>query len=356
MVVSCGIGNYDVLDKYASANLLANVRNTRTSGYQMTRKTHNFQTHHDILVEAYKRVGEAVTGKAFELGTSVYWNILGGDNNTTECSKPWFPVQADTPGTMMISGFAIDLVMLVAECRLDADNYKVEEGPKVSSVDLYYKAVGEERYDPVHGVLARVGEGVLAGYLVPERELMYDSDRERYDDDDDDDTKTDDDSESDGDVPNLSSDLTHWEIGEPVLAKDHRGVWCPGKIADITGETNDVKVKVHFDKYSSKWDETYDALSDCLRRPEKNPTAPQPAPQPTGDGAGLKPREWSVDMVRHWLDRTIGVDTSVLTKVVEERVDGKSMDLVVTTTDRETLGELGVTSRLVQNRIFTQWE
>lgn len=117
---------------------------------------------------------------------------------------------------------------------------------------------------------------------------------------------------------------------------------------------------MHFDKYSSKWDETYDALSDCLRRPEKNPTAPPPAPppapQPTGDGASLKPREWSVDMVRHWLDLTIGVDTAVLTKVVEERVDGKSMDLVVTMTDRETLGELGVTSRLVQNRIFTQWE
>lgn len=160
---SGGGNSYPVLSKYADRTHLASIRGSSvTSNYSYgssySQKTQDFQTHHQILKESYRKVGLAVCGVPYELPHTVYWNLRG--------DTVGFPVQADTPDTQMISGFSTDMLSLVLERRVE--DYKEKEPP--TPWDTFVAAMDDEQYDPVHQVIASVSEGIFQGYQVPIRE------------------------------------------------------------------------------------------------------------------------------------------------------------------------------------------
>ena len=159
--INTGSNVYSTLDQFADKTLLNSVRNKSAStnnwGGSCSIKTSDFQTIHEILVETYKKIGLAVCGKPYELPKTIYWNVRG--------DTVGFPVQADTPNTMMISGWSSDLLPLVLENKLDA----YVEKAKPTSWDLFVKAMSQERYDTILGIIENTNETVFKGFKAPVR-------------------------------------------------------------------------------------------------------------------------------------------------------------------------------------------
>ena len=180
---SCGINNYSVLNRYSDARLLASIRSRPATSQwgassSYSEKTQDFQTHHQILIEAYRKAGIQSCGKPYEVPHMVYWNLRGDTMG--------FPVQADTPNTQMLSGFSADMIPLVLESRISDFTEKAPPTPW----DLFVKAMDSDRYDEVHQILAKTGEGVFSGYQVPERMTSTESEESEVSiSDDSDDTE-----------------------------------------------------------------------------------------------------------------------------------------------------------------------
>lgn len=57
----------------------------------------------------------------------------------------------------------------------------------------------------------------------------------------------------------LLKSLSDFRVGMRVDATDHRNQWFVGSVIAIHPETQDkrAEIRVHFDNFSSKWDEVY---------------------------------------------------------------------------------------------------
>ena len=329
---SCGSNTYSTLSSYADQKLLNTTRNVSTSSYSSSsycQQTMNFQTHHQILVEAYRKVGLSVCGKPYQLPETVYWNLRGDT-----CGAP---VQADTPNTRFISGFNASLIPL-ALGEIEASDYTEPEKQKPPTPwDTFVMAMDNERYDPIHKVLAETGEGVFAGYQPPVRESEQTTE------------------ESKESEPNEDKSSHFWEIGDRVNAEDHRGKRYDGEIVEMREESAGVEeLKVHFDKFSDKWDEWYPTNSPkvwLLASPEdlRTTQSPPPAPKKHTDN----PLKWTSSQVSDWVE---GFEPFAHRRAVDEGIDGSCLDIIVKADDRESLKELGVKSGLKQTRLIRDWK
>ncbi len=290
---SCGNNSYPILDQYADAKLLASVRGKRGTSYggygygcSYSQKTQDFQTHHQILVETYRKVGIAVCGQPYELPHTVYWNLRG--------DTVGFPAQADTPNTQMISGFSADMIPLVLECRVKDYQEKAPPTPW----DTFVAAMDDEQYDEVHQVIAKTAEGLFRGYSAPVREVDEDT---------------------------VVVDLP--EAGGAAKASSP----CSSTDSDMP----DLVV---------------------VGTQVTPSTAAQPPPPPAPVAQATVRTAYTAQEVAAWLDVTSLADQEVANLAEQEEVDGAVMEMIVKDEDRATLAELGITSRLKQTRVFTEWK
>ena len=291
---SSGCNSYPNLSRYCDARLLASLRPTAAAtdnyGWNSTpshsEKSQNFQTHHQILVEAYRQAGLKACGQAYELPHMVYWNLRG--------DTVGFPVQADTPNTQMLSGFSADMIPLVLENRIS--DFKEKEPP--TPWDLFVKTMDDDQYDDVHAVIAQTGEGLFQGYQVPVRPKEEEEDDE----------------EEEG-SPSSGESV---ELDDPDLV--------------VVGHP----ATLH------------------ATPPQAPPSAKAtPTKTPTSIDGSL----FSSEQVSDWFQETFkGLDLQEVARMcISEGVDGKMMDKIVSESDRDSLAELGLTSRLRQTRVFTEW-
>ena len=318
---SCGTNSYPTLDAHADAILLNSVRGTRSNSYSSSysTKTQNFQTHHEILKEAYRKAGIAACGTPYVLPETVYWNVNGATTG--------FPVQADTPNTQMVSGFNRSLIpVILGEAVPD----EFEEPKPPTPWDTFVRTMDDERYDPVLRTLERVGEKEFASYHAPIRE----GDEEESKDEERDD----------------SNDFL-WTVGTRVNATDHRGKDYDGEVVELEEE----RIRVHFDKFSAKWDEWYNVGSEKVRKLDISPSVTATPPVAPGKGPCTSCENWTSEELRNWLDSKYTLGESSLEKVISEDVNGACFDIICQGQDRESLVELGISSRLLQTKIFRDW-
>ena len=87
--------------------------NTYTDNtYRNIVKTSPWQTHVEMIREAFKRLGEDMWGEPFKMPTIVIWNIAA--------TSPDFHATANTEGVMMISGWSPSLFKILQEDGPDA--------------------------------------------------------------------------------------------------------------------------------------------------------------------------------------------------------------------------------------------
>ena len=301
---SGGNNSYPVLGQYADAKLLASLRGTRAPSYGYAScysgKTQKFQTHHQILVETYRKVGLAVCGQAYELPHTVYWNLRG--------DTVGFPAQADTPNTQMISGFSADMIPLVLECRVK----DYEEKAPPTPWDTFVTAMDDEQYDEVHQVVATTAEGLFRGYRVPVREMDEDT---------------------------VIVDLPSGGGGASAAASS----------PSSGSSTDDEMPPLETDS------DTPDLVvvgtpTTIHQTPPQAPTVPSAAVTTSSSRTGF-----STEEVANWFGSSLGLPQSVIDLVRREEVDGAVMEMIVKDEDRSTLVELDISSRLKQTRVFTEW-
>lgn len=124
----------------------------------------NNATHHEILVSAYKNVGLHVCGIPYTLPYTYYWNLNGNINGC--------PVQADTPNTMMLSGFSTEMITLLFSGRITELNNNSDSDNQANSWDLLVAAIetknkdGTFRYTPLHNILKECDE-ISTDNIIP---------------------------------------------------------------------------------------------------------------------------------------------------------------------------------------------
>ena len=88
---------------------------------------------------------------------------------------------------------------------------------------------------------------------------------------------------------------------------------------------------------------------DQVATTAENAGGDQPPPQAEDK------RAFTPEQVAAWLATTINASGEVQAAVLEELVDGTTMDEAVAGRDREALVELGITKRLQQAKVFAKW-
>jgi hypothetical protein len=335
---SGGCNPYPVLVQYADQNLLNSIRGcSQTSSY--SQKTLDFQTHHQILKETYRKVGMEVCGVPYELPHTVYWNLRG--------DTVGFPVQADTPDTQMISGFSTDMLSLVLERRVK--DYQEPPTPW----DTFVAAMCDEQYDPVHQVIADTSEGIFQGYKVPVREnvehkpkLVTDAVREVQSE------VTDAQSEvTDADMPELTDALSEVTDAQSEVTDAD----MPELVYVDTPLSNSSNSEINWpvcsipglqsSGYSGYNSRSAANLNDSVQEflvYDESPKASR--------------TNYSEQQVANWISELLPNTISLAKTVKDNGVNGRVMDMVVREEDRESLVELGIHSRLQQNRVFTTWK
>ena len=92
------------------------------------------------------------------------WNLRGDTND--------LPATSDTPGVDMVGGFSPNLLKLFLSGALEDLMAQMgvdeQDKPKKDPMVTVRKALDDERYRQVREICAVVGEGPMAGYVVPE--------------------------------------------------------------------------------------------------------------------------------------------------------------------------------------------
>jgi hypothetical protein len=124
------------------------------------------ETHHERIVRKFAEAGAAVCGAPWPAPGITFWNLRGDTHG--------FPAAAAAPGVRLLSGFSPALLKLLLAgepidgVEVDADTAGGDASgakrSKVSPLATLRKALDDARYDPVRCLLARSGEGALAGY------------------------------------------------------------------------------------------------------------------------------------------------------------------------------------------------
>ena len=105
----------------------------------------SWETHHERIVRRFKSFGCAAPH-------IIYWNLRG---NTVG-----FPVQANTPDVILVSGFSPSAMKLLMDGEALKEDGKKERNPYTT----LRKALDDETYDVVRKVLSVSQEGALASY------------------------------------------------------------------------------------------------------------------------------------------------------------------------------------------------
>ena len=120
-----------------------------------------WETQHQALVRSFAEAGlKSKFKQPYPVPRVVYWNLRG---NTRD-----FPVEADTPGVQVCSGFSPSLLKLFMEDNLDEMLANVnQDKPAVDPYQTLRKALDDVRYHPVREVCMKVAEGPMASYAAP---------------------------------------------------------------------------------------------------------------------------------------------------------------------------------------------
>ena len=129
-----------------------------------------WKTQYEELVDDFAAAGRKTKwGVEYPVPRIVFWNLRG---DTTD-----YPVQSDTTGVDMLSGFSPSLLKLLMEGRLDEamessalvgeDTEERGRKAKADPMATVRKVLDDARYHPVRKVCGRVGEGAMAGYVAP---------------------------------------------------------------------------------------------------------------------------------------------------------------------------------------------
>jgi hypothetical protein len=133
---------------------------------------------------------------------------------------------------------------------------------------------------------------------------------------------------------------------DPVLEVVQRvGEGC------LRGYTAPVRVSDDIDICDT--DSTDSSMPDLVydEEPESAILSEPPTP-PSGEPHS----DWNADQVSSWFRQIIRCGNDIALAVIREQVDGGAMGVIVQESDRESLVELGVTSRLQQARLISQWK
>jgi hypothetical protein len=116
-------------------------------------------TMHRVIVQMFADVGRDICGKPYDPPTITYWNLRSGTVG--------FPVQADTPGVRMISGFSPALLKLILSGEpMETDETVMDKATgematrtrRVTPYETFRKAMDDPLYDPVRVSVHDVGE------------------------------------------------------------------------------------------------------------------------------------------------------------------------------------------------------
>lgn len=126
----------------------------------------SWETQYEELVRKFHEAGlRSKYQVGYPVPRVIFWNLRGGTHD--------YPATANTPGVDMVSGFSPNLLKLFMEGSLEEMMAEVSLKDSVeekNGVDPYLtlrKALDNVRYDAVREICAAVGEGAMAGYVVP---------------------------------------------------------------------------------------------------------------------------------------------------------------------------------------------
>ena len=151
ITVDKSMRSYPNLSRFSGSVLrdaMSRLPSYRRSRYSFSPRL-GLETTHEIIVEAFRNAG--YTAPEF-----IYWNARPEVRG--------FPVQADTPGTQMVSGFSTDLLKLFLEGSNMTD-YEKEAVEPPTPWDTFRKAIDDERYNAVRLAIESARE--IRGYTAP---------------------------------------------------------------------------------------------------------------------------------------------------------------------------------------------
>lgn len=129
------------------------------------RRTESMAPMHDFLRSKFAAIAKVLDWKDSDPTPIVYWNLRNTGGH---------PVEKDTEGTVMLSGFSPSMLKLVMNGEaledkevevVEADGTVRKEKVRVTPSEVLRKALDDPLYDPVRAVLATSNEGVLEGYM-----------------------------------------------------------------------------------------------------------------------------------------------------------------------------------------------
>ena len=139
---------------------------------QQHQQVDRWETQHERIVRRFKETGIEVCGREWPCPTITYWNLRGDTIG--------FPVQADTPGVNMLSGFSPSLMTAIlqgddmAGCEGAQDEETLEIVPEAqiavgtratkNPYDTLRGILDDASYDLVRTILKQSQEGVLKYY------------------------------------------------------------------------------------------------------------------------------------------------------------------------------------------------
>ena len=172
VVRECGLPQEQVPNLIVFSDMQFNQAQPRRSALTM----------HQHIVEMFADVGRYICETPYNPPTITYWNL--------RADTVGFPVQADTPGVNMISGFSPSLLKLIlsgdplelTETVIDeetGDEVTIERD--VTPYDTYRKAIDDSRYDPIREVLSELPSLNTVLYPRPTRQHAIGFSEERED-------------------------------------------------------------------------------------------------------------------------------------------------------------------------------
>ena len=133
-------------------------RLSETTNHSNIRPLDDYATSHQMVSDAYREAGKIACGTEWNLPLTLYWNVADG----VHC----YPVQANTPNTVMLSGYNFHTLKLIvsggstdeiqkAHMTAASSSNPVDTGKEeVNSMEIFEKAMNDERYDRVRNVVA----------------------------------------------------------------------------------------------------------------------------------------------------------------------------------------------------------
>merc|ERR1711988_1736636 len=118
------------------------------------------ETMQQTIERKFARLGNTICGKPYRAPLMIYWNLRSTGGHA---------VQADTPNTMLLSGFSPSMLKLILEGQQVGEQEVVDEKGNVTKKsitpwEIMRLAIDSEVYDPIRSRLIASDEGHLEHY------------------------------------------------------------------------------------------------------------------------------------------------------------------------------------------------